>query len=171
MLQAAESALAKPRAEEAAQAAAAGGADDSDDGGGGGGGGRGGGGGDEEDDGGGEGAAAGGAEIEIEITLSQAERQEGEARLPAMRRRLQAMSLPGSPLDTLIGLLGGPGCVAEMTGRKKRREWLMDSGHPDQGGGHPDQGGGHPDQGGGHPPSGRWGSALVSAKDLPAPEP
>ena len=165
MLQAAESALAKPCAEEAAEAAAGGGADDSDDGGGGGGGGgRGGGGGDDEEDGGGEGAAAGGAEIEIEITLSQAERQEGEARLPAMRRRLQAMSLPGSPLDTLIGLLGGPGSVAEMTGRKKRREWLMDSDHPDQGGG-------HPDQGGGHPPSGRWGSALVSAKDQPAPEP
>ena len=156
MLQAAESALAKPRAEEAAQAAAAGGADDSDDGGGGGGGGgRGGGGGEEEEEDGGEGAAAGGAEIEM--TLSQAERQEGEARLPAMRRRLQAMSLPGSPLDTLIGLLGGPGCVAEMTGRKKRREWLVDSGHPDQDSG--------------HPPSGRWGSALVSGKDEPEPQP
>ena len=122
MLQAAEAALAKPdSAGEAHQGAA-------DDGGGGGGGG---GGEDGEDGEGGEGAAAGGAEIEIgaeiEMTLSQAERQEGAARLPAMRRRLQAMSLPGSPLDSLIGLLGGPGRVAEMTGRKKRREWLAAS--------------------------------------------
>ena len=80
MLQAAEAALAKPgSAAEAHQGAA-------DDGGGGGGG---------ED---GEGAAAAGAEIEIgaeiEMTLSQADRQEGAARLPAMRRRLQATGQP-----------------------------------------------------------------------------
>ena len=109
VLKAAEAALAKPGDGEAVEGGAGGGVYDSDDGGGGGGGG----GGDEDDGDDDDGGAAGGADIEmgaeIEITLSQAERQEGEARLPAMRRRLQAMILPGSPLDTLIGLLGGPG--------------------------------------------------------------
>ena len=87
------------------------------------------------------------------MTLSQAERQEGAARLPAMRRRLQAMSLPSSPLDSLIGLLGGPGRVAEMTGRKKRREWLAAGEH------------GGEQAGDEQPSSGRWGSALVSKAD------
>ena len=45
----------------------------------------------------------------------------------AFNKRVDALKLPGNPLDAVIYSLGGPGKVAELTGRKKRLVGKADS--------------------------------------------
>ena len=51
---------------------------------------------------------------------------EAQATKRALLHRVDALQLPTNPLEAIISRLGGPGAVAEMTGRKARLERQAD---------------------------------------------
>jgi len=54
-------------------------------------------------------------------TLALTKLQWATDAIKAFKRRLREMELPANPIDELIDLLGGPGAVAEMSGRSHRQ--------------------------------------------------